>query len=106
MPFDEDLSTLESFSPDRRKLIIEVGNYVEHEASVYRITQILDFESVVACNVETGRTLPLRIKELGVIESEPLKSRAYLDIEEISDKDWKEAERRYSVIQPFVEYTP
>ena len=103
MPFDEDLSTLESFSPDRRKLIIEVGNYVEHEASVYRITQILDFESVVACNVETGRSLPLRIKELGVIESEPLKSRAYLDIEEISDKDWKEAERRYSVIQPFVE---
>ncbi|WP_417560680.1 transposase [Marinomonas sp.] len=103
MSFDENSFMGESFSPNRGKLIIEVGSFVAHETSIYRITQVLDFESVVGCNVETGRSLPLRIQELSATNDQPLQSQSYLDIEEISDKDWKEAERRYSIIHPFVD---
>lgn len=91
MSFDENSFMGESFSPNRGKLVIEVGSFVTHETSIYRITQVLDFESVVGCNVETGRSLPLRIQELTATNDQPLQSQSYLDIEEISDKDWKEA---------------
>ena len=85
----------------RQHLQIMVGEQVQKDGTVYRISQVLDFETVIGIAVESGRSCPLRIKELA-----PLNSGSVLpdqDISEIGDADWQEAEHRFSIIKPLVD---
>ena len=85
----------------RQHLQIMVGEQVQKDGTVYRISQVLDFETVIGIAVESGRSRPLRIKELA-----PLNSGSVLpdqDISEIGDADWQEAEHRFSIIKPLVD---
>ena len=54
----------EAFEPIRKRVDIQVGGLVQHSNTIYRITEVLDFDSVIATEVETGRSTPLRINEL------------------------------------------
>ena len=49
---------------DRSFVNINVGELVCHQRAVYRITQVLDFSSILGINVETGKPSVLRIAEL------------------------------------------
>ena len=53
----------------RQHLQIMVGEQVQKDGTVYRISQVLDFETVIVIAVESGRSCPLRIKELAPLNS-------------------------------------
>jgi putative transposase len=90
----------EGLQPVRRRLDIQVDRLVSSGGTVYRIAQVLDFESVVGVEVETGRCTPLRISELHPADA-TLKP-TITDISEIGDKDWKIAEQRFAAIKPLL----
>lgn len=91
----------EAFEPVRKSVVINVGNYVECRNQTYRIEQVLDFESVIGVNVETGRHQQLRINELRSI-TDPESKNSYVDLHEIADTQWKIAETRFAAIQPLI----
>lgn len=49
---------------NRALVSIEVGSMVLHQREVYRINQVLDFNSVVGLSIESGRAKLLRVAEL------------------------------------------
>ncbi len=53
----------------RQHLQITVGEQVQKDGTVYRISQVLDFETVIGIAVESGRSCPLRISELTPLNS-------------------------------------
>ncbi|HDZ9226745.1 TPA: DDE-type integrase/transposase/recombinase [Vibrio cholerae] len=95
----------ESFEPRRGKVNIEIDALVQRNGAIYRIVQILDFESVIAVDVETGRTVPLRIGELRNIQesiSTHSHSETLQDLSDIADEDWQVAQKRYAAIRPLI----
>lgn len=93
-----------AFEASRQRLDVQVGALVKNENVIYRIEQIIDFESVIGIAVETGRSKPLRILELQSIDdgSSEVKHDPHWDIAEIGDSDWKVAETRFAAIQPLI----
>lgn len=98
----ENLTVIdEAFEVIRRRVDVQVGSYVRSGDAIYRIAQVLDFESAIGINVESGRSTLLRIGDLLPAESEP--SDPFTgDISEIADEDWKIAEQRFAAIKPLV----
>ncbi|MCW8826454.1 MAG: helix-turn-helix domain-containing protein, partial [Gammaproteobacteria bacterium] len=92
----------EAFEPIRKRVDVQVDNLVQCGGSVYRIAQVLDFETVIGIEVESGRSVPLRIGELRPMEPEDAVPLANTDISEIADEDWKIAETRYAAIKPLL----
>jgi putative transposase len=95
----------EAFDPIRARVNIELGLFVKHGEEVYRIEQILDFETVIAVEVETGRSKPLRIGELRLFTPGETNSFHY-DIAEIADEQWRIAEQRFAAIKPLLNQNP
>lgn len=85
----------------RQQVQIVVGEHVQKGDIIYRITQVLDFETVMGIAVESGRNSPLRIKELMPIDSVP--TRPAPDLSDVGDSDWREAEHRFSIIKPLID---
>src|ERR1019366_1277978 len=90
----------ESFEPVRKRVDIQAGGLVQHGDSIYRITEVLDFDSIIGVEVETGRSTPLRINELSPVVAD--NAQATEDIDEIADEDWKIAQQRYAAIKPLL----
>lgn len=88
--------------PSRMRIELRSGALVRHADGVFRITEVLDFNSVVATAVETGRIKVLRVGELMVVESAPLAASA-VDIDSIAEDDWRVAQVRYEAIRPLLE---
>lgn len=88
-------------TPTRQRVSITAGEYVQKGDSVYRITEVLDFATVIGVAVESGRSSPLPIAELMPIDS--TSTRPALDLTEVGDADWYEAEHRFSIIQPLID---
>lgn len=88
-----------AFEPVRQRVDIQVGSIVQHGKATYRIEQVLDFDSVIAVDIQSGRSAPLRIRELRpVIHIDE----HHIELNEIADEDWAAAEKRYSAIQPLL----
>ena len=83
----------------RGMIDIQIGALVGHHQHTYRVTQVLDFNSVIGVDVESGRPSSLAIKELEPIT--PTQAPG-ADVEEISDSDWQIAQQRFAAIQPLV----
>lgn len=93
--------TQSAFTPSRVRIDLRSGSLVRHADGVFRIAEIVDFSTVVATAVETGRTRVLRVGELLAIESaSPLASA--IDIDAIAEEDWKVAQSRYEAIRPLL----
>lgn len=91
----------EAFEPRREPINIGLGAFVQQTGTVYRIVQILDFESVVGVAVETGRSTLLRVGELRPLAREEDGAlSATQDLTEIADEDWQTAQRRFAAIRP------
>lgn len=91
------------YDPVRERLDIVVGALVTHEQTVYRIEQVMNFESVMGTAVESGRSAQLRVGELRPLADENSKTAiAQSDLAEIADDDWRIAQQRYAAIEPFV----
>ncbi|MFB2705395.1 Mu transposase C-terminal domain-containing protein [Marinobacter shengliensis] len=93
----------ESFEPRRGRVEIEIGALVQSQDAVYRIIQLIDFNSVIGVNVETGRSVPLRIGELRAVDvTENPSLNAPQDLSDIADDDWQTAQKRFAAIQPLI----
>lgn len=88
----------EVFEPIRCSVDIQPGSLVQSGGKVYRISQVLDFESALGINVESGRATPLRVAELRPLDNETPPTAT--DLSEIADEDWIIAERRFAAIKP------
>lgn len=91
-----------AYTPSRLRIDLRSGALVRHADGVFRITEILDFTSVVASAVETGRTKVLRVGELMAVESAPSAAQS-VDIDSIAEEDWRVAQTRYEAIKPLLE---
>lgn len=88
---------------DRSFVTISVGALACYQKETYRITQVLDFQSVLAINVETGRPAVLRIGELKPFLGDKVRGPyADHDLEDIGAEEWATAQKRYSVIAPLL----
>ncbi|AWI79471.1 transposase [Parazoarcus communis] len=93
----------EAFAPNRKSVNIEVGAFVQRGETIYRVTQVLDFESVIGVEVETGRSVPLLIGDLRCLQDDAdPKLAVNQDLAEIADDDWRIAQQRFAAISPLV----
>lgn len=90
-------------SPSRLRVDLRSGALVRHADGVFRISEILDFDTVVATAVETGRTRVLRVGELMPVESAPPPTASAVDIDSIAEDDWRVAQTRYEAIRPLLD---
>ncbi|PPD54034.1 MAG: transposase [Methylotenera sp.] len=86
----------------RQHVDIQVGAVVACGDQVYRIEQILDFQSVIGVDVSSGRSTPLRIGELRPVEDS---TNEHEDLAQIGDEDWRIAEQRFAAIKPLLGIT-
>lgn len=88
----------------RPKLDLSVGGLVRNDQGVYRITSILDYDTVIGANVETNRSSALSITGLQpVVQASPeLLARASQDVHEIGDVSWRIAQERFAAIKPLL----
>lgn len=93
----------EAFEPNRERVTVDVDALVQCGDTVYRISQVIDFESVIGVAVETGRSFPLRIGDLRQVSAEKdIKLSVNQDLAEIADDDWRVAQQRFAAISPLV----
>lgn len=94
---------LQPFEPSRARVPIEVGAMVRREREAFRIVQILDFQTVIGLEVETGKCASLRVPDLKAVEPDKLEG-LYVnyDVSTISSDDWAIAQQRFSAIKPFI----
>lgn len=87
------------------RLVLQPGAVVTAGGRAYRITQVLDLETLLATETETGKTSRLRISELAPTEFEdtPSDSQASPDLATVAPKDWSIAEQRYAIVLPILE---
>lgn len=104
MSDQQEASQNEAFKPNRTSVVIEVGAMVQHGSDVYRIEQVLDFETVLGIDAETGRSKVLFVGELRSLEGDSDKYSALnKDLSGIADEDWQIAEKRYAAIKPLID---
>lgn len=94
------------FEPSRSRVPIEVGAMVRRDKHIYRILQILGFDTVIGVEVETGVSASLRVPELRAVEQEKVDG-LYVnhDIATINSDDWAIAQKRFSAISPLIKET-
>lgn len=84
-----------------RSLRLIPGELVDHDGKYYRISEVLDFQSVIAVDPETGRVKHFSIRELSAVKEDiPVTTK---DIAVISDEEWEVAQYRMSVIRPLID---
>lgn len=91
------------FEPNRQQVVIEIGAMVGSGDNVYRVSQILDFKTVVGIEVETGKAAALAIGELKALKKEKVDG-LYVnyDVADIGIEDWAVARERYAAIEPLL----
>ncbi|VVE64557.1 transposase [Pandoraea captiosa] len=92
-----------AYLPSRQRVNLDVGAFVQRENSVFKITQILDFESAIGVDVETGRSSALRIDQLRPVSDVDRSPAGSADLDAIADEDWRVAESRFAAIKPIVD---
>jgi putative transposase len=88
-----------------RRLHLQPGAYVSIGAQRFRITQVIDLETVLIEDVETGQARPVKIRELqpeGVSPQTPVKAQS-VELIEITDQDWQQAHERFEIIRPLLD---
>jgi putative transposase len=89
--------------PIRDRVVVQPGALVQFGDKIFRIAQVLDVESALGIEVESGRSTPLRVGELRPIANNKTEVITQsTDLAEIADEDWKVASQRYAAIQPLV----
>ena len=88
--------------PSRRLVDISKGALVQHSTGVYRITDLIDFETVTATEVESNRIKVLHIRDFTAFEPESMDA-THLDIDAIDEDEWKVALFRYQAIKPILD---
>ena len=87
MTEDDDIKMPnEAFEPNRMQVKVDIGSLVQNGNTVYKISQILDFDSLVGVAVETGRSAVLRVGDLRPVAGAPDLPAMTQDLDEIADE--------------------
>lgn len=93
----------EAFEPIRDRLDVNVGMLVQRGEEVFRIEQVLDFESAIGVELSTGRSTPVRLGDLRPLQrSAEVTPLSHVDLATIADEDWRVAQSRLAAIQPLL----
>lgn len=85
-------------------LAIERGSDVVAHDRRFVITHVLDLETVMAQDTDTGLSERLAIADLREPDSaDPSTVQVIPDLSQLDGKDWDEARRRFALIKPFLE---
>lgn len=84
-----------------RSLRLIPGELVDHDGKFYRIGEVLDFQSLIAIDPETGRAKHFNIRELSAVKTDI--PTTVKDIAVISDDEWKVAQFRLDAIRPLID---
>lgn len=87
---------------NRKQINIEKDAYVKHSETIYRITEVMDFNSIIAVNMDTGLSTVLRVDELAPVDSDYDLPALTNDISEITDEDWEVVQKRLAAIRPLI----
>ena len=85
---------------------VRPGLVVLAEDRRYQVEKVVDLESVLARDLETGDIRRLRFHQLvpaGSEQTEVEMAPAAPDPQQVSDAEWQQAQGRYAVIRPLVE---
>lgn len=83
---------------------IKPDETVGYKGNNYKITQIIDFESVIAVDLRNGVIQRLLIQDITSPHAEKEEIRnTEPDLAVVSDSDWQIAQFRYSIIRPLLE---
>lgn len=88
----------------RPKVDLRPGAYVKpnDEEIVYRIRETIDFHTVLAIDVKTGRNKTLHVEKLRSVEAKDASPSNHPDLDDIEDDDWLIAEKRFLAIKPLI----
>lgn len=86
--------------PARQTFLPAPGKMVVTSGKIYRITEVLDLETVIGLDVESARSRTLRIADLAPAVGGTVMVR---DLDTVADEDWKTAQSRYAAIQPLLD---
>jgi putative transposase len=104
---DENESSLpnQAFEPVRDRVDVSIGALVRRGDEVFRVAQILDFESLIGVDVATGRSTALRLGDLRPLPRSAQESvyAATQDMAMIADEDWRIAQERLAAIKPLLD---
>ena len=81
-------------------LSLRKGNKVSYKNDIYEILNPIDLETVLGKNLKTGDIAKLPIRELSNPDAETPQDKTPLEL--FSEKDWKEAQRRFEIIKPLL----
>ena len=90
-------------------LPIAPGQDISAGNRIYRIKQLLGLEAVLAEDLVAGTMHQLAIRDLAPVDVNPLPQAApgannCPDLAHIAEKDWAEAQRRFDLIKPLLEF--
>jgi putative transposase len=88
-----------------RRLHLQPGAYVSIGEQRFRITQVIDLETVLIEDVETGQARPVKIRELrpeGRSPQTPVRTQR-VELVEITDQEWRQAHERFEIIRPLLD---
>ena len=85
----------------RRRIDVRSGALVRHRDGVFRIAEVLDFNTVTATSVQTGRTSVLLVSDLEHVDQDPAPP-SDIDINAIVEEDWRVAQTRFAAIEPLL----
>lgn len=100
---DERNAELVPFVPDRARVDVNIDSMVVYSDHVYRVSQVLDFKTVIGIDVESGRAAALPIAALKPVPREKVDG-LYVnyDIGAIAAQEWAIAQTRFAAIQPLL----
>jgi putative transposase len=88
------------------ELKVRPGLAVIAGARRYQIEKVVDLESVLARDLETGEVQRLRFNQLApasAVKPEAAMAPAEPDPQQVSEADWQRAQARFAVIRPLIE---
>lgn len=104
MSIEEYAPPNEAFEPVRERISVSVGALVQRDATIFRIAQVLDFETVIGIDVDTGKSTALRIGDLRALSrAADLVPNISQDLADIADEDWRIAQERLAAIKPLLD---
>ncbi|AJI53444.1 Mu transposase C-terminal domain-containing protein [Francisella philomiragia] len=93
---------MSQYTIDRSKVVIKPKQYVKVKNDIFRITQTIDFETVVGVNIKTGKAKSILVHEIkNIIDKNEIISNEQ-DVSSYTDTQWQEIERRFEIIKPLL----
>lgn len=86
------------------RIAINPGSVIQQNGREYRIIRLADVDKVLVRELGSEQLLVLDLEAGIVHDNPPIKSwrKHELDLEEVTAREWEEAERRYKAIEPLL----